>query len=337
MSNSSLISYTQLSPNCSARTSEIKKITIHHAACVNCSLAALGAVFAPKSRQASSNYGIDSEGNIGMFVEEKNRAWTSSNFNNDNQAVTIEVVNSTGAPDWKVSDKAYAALINLCVDICKRNNIKEINFTGDKNGNLTMHKWFASTACPGPYLEKKFSDIAAKVNEQLGVTENVKPTLQPTAPSTPSPARPILSIGSRGSAVKKLQKDLIELGYNLGSYGADGDGADGEFGTLTRTAVVELQNKYDLDPDGVVGPLTYQAIDKALEDKKNEVNSQQELPFLVKVSASLLNIRRGPGTDYPIAGQIENGGIYTIVEVNGDWGKLKSGAGWISLLHVTKM
>ena len=167
MSNSSLVSYTKLSPNCSPRTEKITKITIHHAAVVNASLAGLGNGFAKPSRQASSNYGIDCNGNIGMFVEEKNRAWTSSNKDNDNRAVTIEVANSSGAPDWKISDKALSALIKLCVDICKRNGIKKLNFTGDASGNLTMHCYFTATACPGPYLKSKFKYIAQEVNKRL--------------------------------------------------------------------------------------------------------------------------------------------------------------------------
>lgn len=167
MSNSSLVTYTKLSPNYSARTEKITKITIHHAAVVNASLAGLGNGFANPAAQASANYGIDSNGNVGMFVEEKNRAWTSSNRDNDMRAVTIEVANSGGAPDWQVSDKALAALIDLCVDICKRNGIPRLNFTGDASGNLTMHCYFAATACPGPYLKSKFSYIAQEVNKRL--------------------------------------------------------------------------------------------------------------------------------------------------------------------------
>jgi peptidoglycan hydrolase-like protein with peptidoglycan-binding domain len=82
--------------------------------------------------------------------------------------VTIEVANNSGSPNWTVSDKAYASLLNLCEDICRRNNITEINFTGGKDGNLTMHKWFAATACPGPYLEPRFKDIAKEINTRLG-------------------------------------------------------------------------------------------------------------------------------------------------------------------------
>lgn len=167
MSNSSLVSYTKISPNSSERTAPISKITIHHMAVVNGTLEGVGNTFAKSSTQASSNYGIDSNGKIALYVDESRRAWTSSNRENDNVAVTIEVANSKGAPNWEVSDKAYAALIDLCVDICKRNNIKELNYTGDKNGNLTRHNMFAATTCPGPYLQNRFSNIAEEVNKRL--------------------------------------------------------------------------------------------------------------------------------------------------------------------------
>ena len=132
MSNSSLISYTKISPNrTSPRKKPIRKITIHHMA-GNLTVEQCGEVFSPTSRKASSNYGIGTDGRIGMYVEEKDRAWTSSSPDNDNQDVTIEVANNTLGPNWTVSDKAMASLIDLCVDICKRNGIHRLNFTGDK-------------------------------------------------------------------------------------------------------------------------------------------------------------------------------------------------------------
>lgn len=133
----------------------------------NLSVEQCGEVFASLERQASSNYGIGTDGRIAMYVEEKNRAWTSSNAENDHMAVTIEVANDVYGGDWHVSDKALASLIDLCTDICKRNGIKRLNFTGDKNGNLTMHKYFAATTCPGAYLESKFPYIANEVNNRL--------------------------------------------------------------------------------------------------------------------------------------------------------------------------
>lgn len=171
MSNSPLVNYTKLSPNSTnPRRKPISKITIHHMA-GNLSVETCGNVFAPTSRKASSNYGVGTDGRVGMYVEEKNRAWTSSSSANDDQAVTIEVANDQIGGDWHVSDKALAKTIELCVDICKRNSIKKLNFTGDKNGNLTMHKWFSSTSCPGPYLSSKFPYIADEVNKRLNAAE----------------------------------------------------------------------------------------------------------------------------------------------------------------------
>ena len=177
MSNSLLVGYTKISPNSSARTAKIDKITIHHMA-GNLSVEACGNAFATTERQASSNYGVGTDGRIGLYVPESRRAWTSSNRDNDNRAVTIEVANNGGAPNWPVSDKALQATIALCVDICKRNGIARLNYTGDKSGNLTMHKWFTNTLCPGPYLGGKFQYIADGVNKQLGSSVTNKP-MQP--------------------------------------------------------------------------------------------------------------------------------------------------------------
>ena len=170
MSNSSLVNYTRISPNSTnPRKDKIKKITIHHMA-GNLSVETCGNVFATTSRQASSNYGIGTDGRVGMYVEEKNRAWTSSSSANDNQAITIEVADDQIGGDWHVSDKALSKLVELCVDICKRNGIERLNYTGDENGNLTRHNMFANTNCPGPYLQSKFPYIAEEVNRKLGVS-----------------------------------------------------------------------------------------------------------------------------------------------------------------------
>lgn len=172
MSNSSLVNYTRISPNCTKpRGRKITKITVHHVAGVT-TVEALGNLFANASRKASSNYGIGSDGRVGLYVDEANQAWTSSNSENDSQAVTIEVSNSQKGGNWPVSDKVLAKLIDLCVDICERNGIEKLNYTGDKNGNLTRHNMFAATACPGPYLQSKFPYIAEEVNKRLAPKED---------------------------------------------------------------------------------------------------------------------------------------------------------------------
>lgn len=170
MSNSSLVDIVMISPNSSARTAAIDTITIHHMA-VKSSAEACAASFMPTARKASANYCIGYDGSVALSVDESRRAWTSGNRENDNRAITIEVSNDTREPDWHVPDAALEKLIELCADICQRNGIERLRFTGDTSGNLTMHKWFQTTACPGPYLESKFPYIAEEVNKRLGVAE----------------------------------------------------------------------------------------------------------------------------------------------------------------------
>lgn len=187
MSNSPLVNYTKISPNKSSpRNHKIDTVTIH---CVvgQCSVETLGNVFAPASRQASSNYGIGYDGRIGMYVEEKDRSWCSSNAANDNRAITIEVASDTKEP-YAVNAKAYAALIDLLVDICKRNGIKALVWSTNKadrvnhkNGcNMTVHRDYANKSCPGTYLYERHAQIASEVNKRLGST-NIKP--EPEKPS----------------------------------------------------------------------------------------------------------------------------------------------------------
>lgn len=171
MSNSPYVEYVCLSPFCtSPRRSKIDTITIHHMA-GNLSVETCGSIFVRPNRNASSNYGIDSEGRVGMYVEEKDCSWCSSNRDNDHRAITIEVANDEIGGEWHVGEVAMARLIDLCVDICKRNGIERLNFTGDTTGNLTMHKWFSDTQCPGPYLSSKFPYIADEVNKRLAEEE----------------------------------------------------------------------------------------------------------------------------------------------------------------------
>lgn len=260
MSNSSLISYTKLSPNHSGkRNHKIDTITIH---CMggNLSVESCGALFAQKSRGASSNYGIGSDGRIALYVDEKNRSWCSSSPANDHRAVTIEVANTSAAHPWPCSEKAYAALLDLVTDICRRNGIKQLLWKGDKKligqvgkQNMTVHRWFASKACPGDWLYSRHAQIAAEVNKRLN--------------------------GSGNSG----EKTKAETG----------------------------------SPSAPASPATF-------------------TPYMIRVRASVLNVRKGPSTTCPITTQIRKGGYFTIVGEENGWGKLKSGAGWIYLAYTER-
>ena len=176
--NSALVAYKQLSPNHSGqRTHSIDRITPH---CVvgQCSAEELGDWFAQSSIEASSNYGIDKDGRVGLYVEEKNRSWCSSSNANDQRAVTIECASDTSEP-YAFRDVVYKKLITLCVDICKRNGKKKLIWFGDKDKTLnyspksdemvlTVHRWFASKSCPGNWMYARMGDLADKVTAQLG-------------------------------------------------------------------------------------------------------------------------------------------------------------------------
>ena len=178
MSNSSLVSYTKLSPNHSgARTHSIDRISPH---CVVGQLSAesICGCFTSSSVQASCNYGIGTDGRISLCVEEKNRSWCSSSNANDQRAVTIECASDKTEP-YTMNDNVYASLVKLCTDICQRNGKKKLLWFGDKDKTLnyspasdemvlTVHRWFANKSCPGDWLYARLGDLAAKVTANLG-------------------------------------------------------------------------------------------------------------------------------------------------------------------------
>ena len=269
-SNSPLATVKLISPNKTVgRNHAIDTITIH------CFVGQVTAkrgceVFQPSSKGASCNYVVGYDGSIGLCVEEKDRSWCTGGYkkvngvnvpirvngisgsSNDYQAVTIEVACEAKHP-YAITEKAMAALIELCTDICRRNGIKKLLWSGDKNlvgnpakQNLTVHRWFANKACPGDYIYQRLGDIAAKVNAKLGVTP-------------PAETKPVSTV-----------------------------------------------------------------------------------PYKVRITATDLRIRKGPGTNTDIVQKAIKPGVYTIVsEATGQgailWGKLKSGIGWVSLDYCKKL
>lgn len=266
MSNSALATYTRITKNrTSPRNHAIDTITIH---CIVGQWTAKQGCdyFATTDRQCSANYVVGKDGSIGLSVDEKDRSWCSSNGTNDNRAITIEVASDTTHP-YAVTAKAYAALLDLVTDICKRNGIKKLVWSTNKNDrvnhrngcNMTVHRDFANKACPGEYLYSRHGEIAAEVNRRLqGASNGGGVVVTPPAAEKPTG-------GTTGATVT---------------------------------------------------------------------------PYHVRVKITNLNIRKGPGTNYGATSYIQPG-IYTIVaESTGKgaakWGKLKSGAGWISLDYATK-
>lgn len=241
MSDSKLAKSHYWTSNYSSRNGQkIKKIAIHHMAG---NLTGKQCYNVWKTREASAHYAIDKSGNITQLVHESYRAWSLASSYWDSRAVAIECANSTGSPTWQVSSATIKSLIKLVADIAYRNGIKKITYTGNFNGTLIMHRWCCSTACPGPYLSKKFSYIAKEAD-------------------------------------KLLQEKL--------------------------------------------------------KGKTSSSSSSSSSSYKVKVSVKDLYIRKGPGTSYATNGFIKPG-TYTIIQTSGNWGKLKSGQGWICLDYAKKV
>lgn len=186
ISNSSLVSYVKKSPNYTSGRVNYTRITPH---CMVGQLTAksCGDIFAKRSRKASSNYGIGTNGEIGLYVDESNRSWCSSSAANDTRAITIECACDLYTP-YEFNDKVYNSLINLCVDICKRHGknkllwlgskSKALNYTPKNNEMiLTAHRWFHSTACPGDWFYRHEGDLAEKVTAILSGSKDIQPSI----------------------------------------------------------------------------------------------------------------------------------------------------------------
>ena len=233
-SNSPLVVFTLLSPNHSGlRTKRIDRISPH---CVvgQCTAEGLGDWFHRPSTQASSNYGIDKDGRIGLYVEEKNRSWCTSSNENDQRAVTIECASGKVEP-YAMNEVVYDRLIDLCVDICQRNGKKKLLWFGDKDKSLsyqpkedemliTVHRWFANKSCPGNWLYARLGDLAAKVTNRLGggETEAIPSGMQAREFVSLTEAQVVAKVGSLFTADQKksgilasvsMAQFILESGY----------------------------------------------------------------------------------------------------------------------------
>lgn len=230
--NSSIVAYTKLSPNHSGqRTHAIDRISPH---CVvgQCTAEGLGDWFAKTSTQASSNYGIDKNGRVGMYVEEKNRSWCTSSNANDQRAITIECASDTTEP-YTMNNTVYETLIKLCTDICKRNGKKKLLWFADKDKSLnyapksdemviTVHRWFANKSCPGNWLYARLGDVAARVTSNLSGTETTPKGTQATVFAKLSESDVIKKAGALFTADQKksgilasvsMAQFILESGY----------------------------------------------------------------------------------------------------------------------------
>ena len=324
--NSSLVNCVVKSPNHSGqRNHKIDRITPH---CVVGQLTAesIGGCFTSPSRQASCNYGIGTDGKVCLIVDEANRSWCTSSRENDHRAITIECA-SDNFPPYAFNNAVYEKLVLLCVDICKRNGINKLLWLETKEKSLsyqpkdneailTAHRWFDATECPGDWMYNREADLANRVTSIL--RGNPAPT-----PVDPSPVQPQTELPAVPFTVQVLIDDLNYRSEP--SMSAPVKGQTGK-GIFTIKEVSGDWGKLKSDAGWIY--LTNPSYCKILTPAKD---------YLVKITASALNIRKGPGTNYPVVGVIKDQGIYTIIDEQNGFGFLKSKKGWISLNYTKRV
>lgn len=411
MGNSPLVTCTKISPNrTSPRNHVIDTVTIH---CVVGQCTASTIVnFSHftnynSSGGASCNYAVGNDGSIGLCVEEKDRSWCSSNRANDHRAITIEVASDTKHP-YAITDAAYKALIDLLVDICQRNpGIGTLKWKGDKSligqtdkQNMTVHRWFASKACPGDYLYNLHGQIAAEVNARLGVTSTVESRDDIYAKgkskklSTNFKSTEFDCQGKGCCSETVIDDKLVEYlqkirthfgkpvnvssGYRCATHNKNVGGATGSYHAKGQAADIYINGvapaeiaKY-AESIGILGIGLYETaadgyfvhVDTRTSKsfwygqaqqhrdtfggttEKVETATKPDFePYKVSINTSVLNIRKGPGTNYDRIG-FTGKGIFTIVdEADGvgasKWGLLSSFKdkrnGWVSLAYCKKI
>ncbi len=308
--NSPLATYKHISPNRNngrvdndgTVIDKITKITVHHMAGV-CSLETFDNIVSNPNRQMSANYAIGNDGRIGLFCEEKDRSWCSSNKWNDNRAITIEVSNSAygDASGWPIGEAAYNSLIELCVDICKRNGISKLEFTGDKNGSLTFHYLFCQTSCPGPWMKAHTQDLCDKVNSRLGASTSTPIGLYTVSLTTGTPI-----------------------------YDTPNGKAVGEISASTKYTITEEKtvngDKFGKLKSGVGWVLLEKHKEPTPEVKTLYTKSLKSTDTLYETAGG------------KVIGTVGATGVFSIVDEKtvGDkiYGKLKSGAGWVVVKQI---
>ena len=384
------------------RTEKVTKITIHHMAMVGADAATVARGHRDGSQQASANYYIGNDGTICGGVSEDRRAWTSSSSWNDQRAITFEVANCKGEPNWEISDKAYRSMIALAADICKRYGITP-HFTGDQNGSLTLHCYYCATQCPGSYLKGLHQNgtIEKDIKNAMGGTpidQSIWDYLSARIGNDYGTAGMMGNMQAEsGLKTNNLQNSYEKiLGYTDETYTAavdNGSYTRSQFisdkagmGLCQWTASGRKAGLYDLKASrgcsiadlglqldwtwkelttsykGVLNGLKAATSVREASDivltkfecpadqtesvKQTRASYSQAFydkfsggfkPYIVRVTADVLNVREQPTTDSAIVREVYRGEAYTIVQEQNGWGFLKSGVGWICLSYTERV
>lgn len=303
MSNSSLVNVKVPAYNANYSQGrsgrKIEMIALHHMAGI-LTAEQCGRIFQQVGRQASANYGVGCDCKVALYVDEENTSWANANWDSNCKAVTVEISNCEIGGDYKVADDVLNKVIELVADIAQRNNLGKLV----KGKNLTWHSMYCATACPGKYILSKIDYIIEEANKLIDGEKPVTPI---------------------NRKYKVGQKVRVSSYYASSTDPVSKAILKNATGTITRVLDNECHNPYLLE-NGNIGWCNDGDIREVISDS-----------YIVKVTVPALNIRAGAGTNYSITGCIRDNGKYTIVETKNNWGKLKSGLGWICLDYTKRV
>ena len=301
--NSPLATVVVKSPNHSGkRVHKIDTITPH---CVvgQLTAATIGSCFTSPSVQASCNYGVGSDGKIVLCVDEANRSWCTSSNSNDQRAVTIECASDKTTP-YAFTDVVYNKLIDLCVDICQRNGIKKLLWLGSKEKTLAyVPKDGEAVLTAHRWFAAKECPGDWMYSREGDLASKVTARLGGSPSPSPTPVE---------THYYRVRKTWADEKSQIGAYES-------------------LENAKKACPVG------YSVFDDTGKAVYTNGSTPSNVPYQVRITTDALNIRKGAGTNYGVVGCIKDRGIYTITKEKNGFGKLKSGAGWISLDYTKKI
>ena len=174
--------------------------------------------------------------------------------------------------NWEVKDTLDKMPLDKVACVFKKDG-KTMSHTGlHVGGGLIIH-------CSGEVKKGKITD---KGWTHYAIPKGLDGTV-PVPEPTPTTDKPTLRLGSTGIYVIECQNDLIKLGYDVGKTGADG-----KFGKNTQAAVKAFQGASGLVQDGIVGPLTWNALDNAIKPEPVEKLYTVHIPHLSEDQADEL-------------------------------------------------
>ena len=247
--------------------------------------------------------------------------------------ICIEIYGNFDHGQDVMTDEQKQAVIAVYGELCKKFNITPSIST------IRCHAWFTAG---GSYLGDYVAGRSAKTcpgtnfmgfgNSKEAIEKNFIPLVRNyinSGSTTSTPAQ--TSTPTNTNYIVKVNTDSLNVRKGPGvSYAVCGELGKGEAYTIVQT-----QNGWGKLKSGVGWiNLSYTQRVSNTTTASSVVSSSN---YLVKITANNLNVRKGPGVSYGISGTVKKGQVYTIVETKNGWGKLKSGAGWISLGYTEKL